>query len=67
MIVFFVGGVTYEEAKTVAFFNEVNPDVRVIVGGTTLHNFARLVRGETVRGPAMTASPAARVQVAVEI
>jgi vacuolar protein sorting-associated protein 45 len=37
LIVFIVGGATFEEAKEVALsFN--NQDVRVIVGGNTIHN-----------------------------
>lgn len=34
-----VGGTTYEEAKAVAGFNEANPNMRVVLGGTTVHNF----------------------------
>eukprot|EP00911_Craspedida_sp_UC1_P001806 UC1_evm3s1380 len=40
VIVFIVGGVTYEEAKTVAVANAQGNGTRVIVGGTALHNFA---------------------------
>eukprot|EP00051_Salpingoeca_urceolata_P002056 m.46588 g.46588 ORF g.46588 m.46588 type:complete len:581 (-) comp11870_c0_seq2:255-1997(-) len=40
VIVFMVGGCTYEEAKAVAEFNEQNlSTMRVILGGTTVHNF----------------------------
>lgn len=38
VIVFFVGGVTYAEAKAIPPFMAANPGVRVIVGGTTIHN-----------------------------
>ena len=35
---FVVGGATYEEAKTVAGINAATPGVRVVLGGTTVHN-----------------------------
>lgn len=38
IIVFIVGGATYEEAKTVASINASSPGVRVVLGGTTIHN-----------------------------
>jgi vacuolar protein sorting-associated protein 45 len=38
IIVFIIGGATYEEAKTVASINAVTPGVRVVLGGTTIHN-----------------------------
>ncbi|TLD22764.1 hypothetical protein PspLS_07226 [Pyricularia sp. CBS 133598] len=38
IIVFMVGGATYEEAKTVAGINASTPGVRVVLGGTTIHN-----------------------------
>lgn len=38
IIVFIVGGATYEEAKTVASINESAPGVRIVLGGTTIHN-----------------------------
>lgn len=38
IIVFVVGGVTYEEAIAVYQVNSSNPGVRVILGGTTVHN-----------------------------
>ncbi|CAK7207820.1 vacuolar protein sorting-associated protein 45 [Sporothrix eucalyptigena] len=38
IIVFMVGGATYEEAKTVAGLNESVPGVRIVLGGTTIHN-----------------------------
>ncbi|KAK1835193.1 Sec1-like protein [Podospora conica] len=40
IIVFIVGGATYEEAKTVAGINASSPGVRVVLGGTTIHNAA---------------------------
>ncbi|KAG5457305.1 MAG: Sec1-like protein [Olpidium bornovanus] len=38
IIVFVVGGVTYEEARYVAQFNADTPAVRVVLGGTAVHN-----------------------------
>lgn len=38
IIVFMVGGATYEEAKMVAQINASSPGTRVVLGGTTIHN-----------------------------
>ena len=38
IIVFMVGGTTYEEAKMVAQVNASSPGVRVVLGGTCIHN-----------------------------
>ncbi|KAF1995116.1 Sec1-like protein [Amniculicola lignicola CBS 123094] len=38
IIVFMVGGTTYEEAKMVAQVNASSPGVRVVLGGTMVHN-----------------------------
>jgi len=38
IIVFFVGGTTYEEARYVAQLNASTPGVRIVLGGTTVHN-----------------------------
>ncbi|NXU77988.1 VPS45 protein, partial [Oreotrochilus melanogaster] len=38
IIVFIIGGATYEEALTVYNLNRTNPGVRVVLGGTTIHN-----------------------------
>jgi len=40
IIVFVVGGATYEEARAVAGINASTPGVRVVLGGTTVHNGA---------------------------
>jgi len=40
IIVFMVGGATYEEAKMVAQVNASSPGVRVVLGGTGVHNSA---------------------------
>lgn len=38
VIVFMVGGTTYEEARVVAQINASTPGVRVVLGGTSIHN-----------------------------
>ncbi|CAI6333473.1 unnamed protein product [Periconia digitata] len=38
VVIFMVGGTTYEEAKMVAQVNASSPGVRVALGGTTVHN-----------------------------
>ncbi|KAK3494509.1 vacuolar protein sorting-associated protein 45 [Neurospora hispaniola] len=38
IIVFIIGGATYEEAKMVAEINASVPGVRVVLGGTAVHN-----------------------------
>jgi len=38
IIVFVVGGATYEEAKMVAGLNASTPGVRIVLGGTMIHN-----------------------------
>ncbi|NXU94749.1 VPS45 protein, partial [Xiphorhynchus elegans] len=41
IIVFLIGGATYEEALTVFNLNRSNPGVRIVLGGTTIHNTRR--------------------------
>ncbi|XP_072802754.1 vacuolar protein sorting-associated protein 45 isoform X2 [Vicugna pacos] len=38
IIVFIIGGATYEEALTVYNLNRTTPGVRTVLGGTTVHN-----------------------------
>lgn len=38
VVVFLVGGATYEESLAVHQFNVKNTNVRVILGGSTLHS-----------------------------
>lgn len=38
IIVFIVGGATFQEAKEVAEFNAISPEYNIILGGTTIHN-----------------------------
>ena len=40
IVVFMIGGATYEEAKMVASLNAASLGVRIILGGTTIHNAA---------------------------
>lgn len=39
VIVFMVGGTTYEEALRVNEFNQANSGIRFILGGSTIHNW----------------------------
>lgn len=43
IIVFIIGGATYEEALTVYNLNRTMPGVRIVLGGTAVHNTKRLV------------------------
>jgi vacuolar protein sorting-associated protein 45 len=38
IILFLVGGVTFEEAKSVSQINASSPGIRIVLGGTTVHN-----------------------------
>ncbi|XP_029436593.1 vacuolar protein sorting-associated protein 45 [Rhinatrema bivittatum] len=38
IVVFIIGGATYEEASTVYNLNRTTPGVRIVLGGTTIHN-----------------------------
>ena len=38
IIVFMVGGATYEEAKMISQINASSPSVRAVLGATTIHN-----------------------------
>lgn len=38
VIVFIVGGVTYEESLAVHNYNKDNPNCKVLIGGTCIHN-----------------------------
>lgn len=38
IIVFIIGGTTFEEAKTVSQINSSTPGVRIVLGGTSVHN-----------------------------
>ena len=38
IIVFMIGGVTFEEARSVSQVNSSSPGVRVVLGGTCVHN-----------------------------
>ncbi len=40
IIVFIIGGATYEEAKSVASINASSPGIRVVLGATNIHNTA---------------------------
>ena len=38
VIVFFLGGTTYQEAWEIAELNKSDPSINIILGGTTIHN-----------------------------
>ncbi|KAI7886716.1 Sec1-like protein [Lichtheimia hyalospora FSU 10163] len=38
IIVFVIGGATFEEARYIAQLNAATPGVRIVLGGTTIHN-----------------------------
>ena len=62
IIVFIIGGATYEEAKMVAQVNASSPGVRVVLGGTTVHNsttFLEEVKDAVSSWPAPPAASAA--------
>ncbi|XP_066124168.1 vacuolar protein sorting-associated protein 45 isoform X5 [Saccopteryx bilineata] len=44
IIVFVIGGATYEEALTVYNLNRTTTGVRLVLGGTTVHNTKRKIR-----------------------
>lgn len=41
MVIFMVGGTTYEEARTVHMINATQTGTRVILGGTIVQNSTR--------------------------
>lgn len=44
IVVFIVGGATYEEATKVAEFNASNQGIRVILGGSNIHNSTSFIK-----------------------
>lgn len=69
IIVFFIGGATYEEAKMVAGINASTPGVRVVLGGTIIHNASTFLEevDQAVSGwpepPATTAAGRLRQEI----
>jgi len=43
IIVFVIGGATYEEALVVHNMNKTTPGIRIVLGGTHVHNMKRFV------------------------
>jgi len=43
ILIFIVGGITYEEAAFVSTYNASNPSVNILLGGTCIHNSSRCV------------------------
>jgi len=63
IIVFIIGGVTYDEARIVSELNKINKNVRIILGGTNIHNtesFLNQVEDAGERWPKFT--PGERLQ-----
>merc|ERR1740130_2484856 len=58
ILVFMLGGVTYEEARYVAEMNAANPGVRILLGGTCVHNCSTFLQ-ELSRMDGQAARPAA--------
>lgn len=50
IIVFLIGGATYEEALAVFNLNRSNPGVRIVLGGTTIHNTRSFLEEVTAAG-----------------
>ena len=44
IIVFVVGGVTYEESLAVHQLNCIYPNIKVVLGGSTIHNSKSFLR-----------------------
>ncbi|XP_054856227.1 vacuolar protein sorting-associated protein 45 [Eublepharis macularius] len=62
IIVFIIGGATYEEALTVYNLNRTTPGVRIVLGGTIIHNtksFLEEVSAAGFRGRGTESSQAA--------
>uniref|UniRef100_A0A0A9D1Q6 Uncharacterized protein n=1 Tax=Arundo donax TaxID=35708 RepID=A0A0A9D1Q6_ARUDO len=51
VVIFIVGGTTYEEARSVTLYNAANPGVRFFVGGSVVLNSKRFLEdlGEAQR------------------
>lgn len=47
IIVFIIGGATYQEAKEVAEFNNLSESHNIILGGTTIHNMKTFIAEAT--------------------
>ena len=43
IIVFMIGGTTYEESSNVHNLNVQNPGTQIVLGGTTVHNFQSFI------------------------
>lgn len=46
MVIFIVGGTTYEESRCVALQNAMNTGIRFILGGSVILNSKRYVSGQ---------------------
>ncbi|XP_041465659.1 vacuolar protein sorting-associated protein 45-like [Lytechinus variegatus] len=50
VVVFMIGGITYEECFAIYNLNRATPGIRVIVGGTTVHNFKSFLEEVSLTG-----------------
>ncbi|RYP16267.1 hypothetical protein DL765_005235 [Monosporascus sp. GIB2] len=71
IVVFVIGGATFEEAKTVAGVNASSPGVRVVLGGTAIHNASTFLEevddavSQWPEPPATTAAGRLRQEIGV--
>lgn len=65
IVVFMIGGATYEEAKMVAQINASSPGTRVVLGGTTIHNSTTFLEevADAVAGWPESRAPAAATRL----
>ncbi|KAF9297542.1 vacuolar protein sorting-associated protein 45 [Linnemannia elongata] len=73
IIVFMVGGATFEEARYISMLNSTTPGARIILGGTTVHNsrsfMQELVRAQrsTISGQSSDAVRGRRIQGGIQL
>jgi vacuolar protein sorting-associated protein 45 len=48
IIIFMIGGTTYEESKMIASVNDTLPGVRIVIGGTQIHNAQSFLHVNTI-------------------
>uniref|UniRef100_A0A8D3BTD0 Vacuolar protein sorting-associated protein 45 n=1 Tax=Scophthalmus maximus TaxID=52904 RepID=A0A8D3BTD0_SCOMX len=56
IIVFLIGGATYEEALSVYNMNRSSPGVRIVLGGSSIHNTKRVLPSDSGKGSDITPS-----------
>jgi len=53
ILVFFVGGMTYDEALLIHEYNASNPTMKLVIGGTTIHNSTSFLKDVGIMASAM--------------